>query len=125
MAKKASIRTCIACNTSSDKRSLVRFVRTPEGDIAFDASGKSAGRVQSPAVRLLVEREQEIAAFEAKADFKVTAIFTHEGETIKAELPERFATEEAARMHLQKAIMTQYLEVLELRIKFNQKDAKE
>jgi predicted RNA-binding protein YlxR (DUF448 family) len=44
MAKKASIRTCIACNTSSDKRSLVRFVRTPEGDIAFDASGKSAGR---------------------------------------------------------------------------------
>ena len=35
------------------------------------------------------------------------------------------ATEEAARLHLQKAIMVQYLEVLELRIKFNQKDAKE
>lgn len=63
--------------------------------------GKSAGRVQSPAVRLLVEREQEIAAFEAKADFKVTAIFTHEGETIKAELPERFATEETARSFLE------------------------
>lgn len=59
--------------------------------------GKSAGRVQSPAVRLLVEREQEIAKFDTKADFKVTALFTHDGEELKAELPERFDTEDAAR----------------------------
>lgn len=44
MAKKASIRTCIACNASSDKRALVRFVRTGAGKVAFDPSGKSAGR---------------------------------------------------------------------------------
>ena len=35
--------------------------------------GKSAGRVQSPAVRLLVEREREIEAFEGSFEFKVVA----------------------------------------------------
>ena len=37
--------------------------------------GKSAGRVQSPAVRLIVEREREIRAFESSFQFKVTAEF--------------------------------------------------
>lgn len=58
--------------------------------------GKSAGRVQSPAVRLLVEREREIRAFETSFQFKVTALFTHDGEEIKAELPQRFDTEKEA-----------------------------
>ena len=38
--------------------------------------GKSAGRVQSPAVRLLVEREREIAAFESSSVFKVSGEFS-------------------------------------------------
>ena len=58
--------------------------------------GKSAGRVQSPAVRLLVEREREIQAFESSAQFKVTAQFTGDGETYAAELPQRFDTETEA-----------------------------
>ena len=58
--------------------------------------GKSAGRVQSPAVRLLVEREREIAAFEGSSEFKATAIFVHKGEEVKAELKQRFATEQEA-----------------------------
>ena len=58
--------------------------------------GKSAGRVQSPAVKLLVEREREIQAFEGSFQFKVTAEFTHEGATVKAELPQRFDTEKEA-----------------------------
>ena len=62
--------------------------------------GKSAGRVQSPAVRLLVEREREIQAFEGNFQFKVTAEFTHEGVTVKAELPQRFDTEEEAQKFL-------------------------
>ena len=37
--------------------------------------GKSAGRVQSPAVRLIVEREREIRAFESSFQFKITAEF--------------------------------------------------
>jgi len=63
--------------------------------------GKSAGRVQSPAVRLLVEREREIAAFESSFQFKVTAVFTHNGNEIKAELPQRFDTEEEAQKFLE------------------------
>ncbi|QQS19375.1 type I DNA topoisomerase [Candidatus Saccharibacteria bacterium] len=58
--------------------------------------GKSAGRVQSPAVKLLVEREREIQAFESTAQFKITAEFTHGSETFSAELPKRFDTEQEA-----------------------------
>lgn len=63
--------------------------------------GKSAGRVQSPAVRLLVEREREIEKFEGSFQFKVTAVFMHKGEEIKAELPHRFDTEEEAQAFLE------------------------
>ena len=62
--------------------------------------GKSAGRVQSPAVRLLVEREREIQAFEGNFQFRVTAEFTHDGATVKAELPQRFDTEAEAQSFL-------------------------
>lgn len=63
--------------------------------------GKSAGRVQSPAVRLLVEREREIAAFAGSSQFKVSAAFVHEGEEFKAELKNRFDTEDEARAFLE------------------------
>jgi len=63
--------------------------------------GKSAGRVQSPAVRLLVEREREIQDFAGSFQFKVTAEFTHQGATVKAELPQRFDTEEEAHAFLE------------------------
>ncbi len=58
----------------------------------------SAGRVQSVAVRLIVEREREINSFTAESDFRITAEFTKKGhtKTIKAELPQRFKTEEQA-----------------------------
>lgn len=63
--------------------------------------GKSAGRVQSPAVRLLVEREREIQAFEGAYQFKVTAEFTHNGAAVKADLPQRFDTEADAQTFLE------------------------
>ena len=60
----------------------------------------SAGRVQSVAVRLIVEREREIAAFPSEPSFKVTAIIIKEdnGKTheIKAELDHRFKNEKEA-----------------------------
>ena len=62
--------------------------------------GKSAGRVQSPAVRLLVEREREIQKFEGSFTFKVTAEFMHNRELVKAELPDRFDTEAEAASFL-------------------------
>ena len=62
--------------------------------------GKSAGRVQSPAVRLLVEREREIMKFEGSSQFKVTAIFIHDNQEFKAELNQKFDSEEAAHEFL-------------------------
>lgn len=59
--------------------------------------GKSAGRVQSPAVRLLVEREREINAFSSTSDYKVTAEFGTGSPPLKAELDARLATEQDAR----------------------------
>ncbi len=37
-------RTCIGCRTATEKRSLLRVVRTPEGDVRIDTSGKMPGR---------------------------------------------------------------------------------
>ncbi|MCL1932823.1 MAG: type I DNA topoisomerase [Candidatus Azobacteroides sp.] len=63
----------------------------------------SAGRVQSVAVRLIVEREREINQFHSEAYFKVTAVFVlPDGKTLlKAELNKRFQTEEEARAFLE------------------------
>ena len=66
--------------------------------------GKSAGRVQSPAVRLLVEREREIEAFNGSFTFKIVAEFTHDSDTIRAELPDKFKTEAEANEFLQSLI---------------------
>ncbi len=61
----------------------------------------SAGRVQSVAVRLIVEREREIQAFNAEPYFRVTAVFTVDGAEMKAELDKRFSTHEEALAFLE------------------------
>lgn len=67
--------------------------------------GKSAGRVQSPALRLIVERERDIDAFIPKITFKVSAEFTlTDGTEMKAELPKRFDTEAEAMDFLRSLI---------------------
>lgn len=38
------IRTCVACRTAMPKRGLMRVVRTPEGGVLVDHTGKMAGR---------------------------------------------------------------------------------
>ncbi|MEI6237291.1 MAG: type I DNA topoisomerase [Candidatus Saccharibacteria bacterium] len=55
--------------------------------------GLSAGRVQSAAVKLIVDREREILAFEPKNSFKITATIEVENEQIQAELNERLKDE--------------------------------
>jgi DNA topoisomerase-1 len=65
--------------------------------------GLSAGRVQSVAVRLIVEREQEIRDFLTQSSFKVTAHFVLEkGKTLHAELNERFENETTTTQFLEK-----------------------
>jgi len=63
----------------------------------------SAGRVQSVAVRLIVEREREIKNFQSTSAFKVAALFIVGGKAVlKAELDNRFKTETEANAFLEK-----------------------
>ena len=60
--------------------------------------GLSAGRVQSVAVRLIVERERQIEVFKPIASFRIVAEFTNNtGSKFKAKLPKNFKTEKEAR----------------------------
>lgn len=62
----------------------------------------SAGRVQSVAVRLIVEREREIQNFKSSSSFKISAFFKSGNSVIKAELDKRFNTESEAQVFLNK-----------------------
>lgn len=67
----------------------------------------SAGRVQSVAVRLIVERERDINRFQAEPAFKIVALFltgTTKSTRFKAELPQRFSTVEDAQSFLKACI---------------------
>ena len=71
--------------------------------------GLSAGRVQSVAVRLLVEREREINSFESKVYFKVVGQFINkDGRSFKAEFNSRLDTLEDAQLFLQKCTAARF-----------------
>ncbi len=67
----------------------------------------SAGRVQSVAVRIIVEREREINAFKSESSYRVVADFVTESKgkkyTFTAELSKRFNTQKEAESFLTKA----------------------
>ena len=70
----------------------------------------SAGRVQSVALRLIVDREKEIMAFRPEPFYRVEGTFTPEGATtrLKALLEEKFDREDEARRFLQDSIGASY-----------------
>ena len=69
----------------------------------------SAGRVQSVAVRLIVEREREIQRFEGEDSYRVTAVFqTEQGQELKAELNKRFSTMQAAEDFLKQCAKAKF-----------------
>ncbi|NNG25926.1 MAG: type I DNA topoisomerase [Ignavibacteriaceae bacterium] len=76
--------------------------------------GLSAGRVQSVAVRLIVEREREIDSFTSQSRFKVTAVFIVDDEKgnetqFKAEVPNYFSTEDEAKEFLEKCKTAEFV----------------
>lgn len=86
-------------NAQQARRLLDRLVGFELSPILWKkiATGLSAGRVQSVAVRLVVEREREIENFNTKSSFKVSAIFDlGKGKQLAADLPEKFDTEKEA-----------------------------
>lgn len=72
----------------------------------------SAGRVQSVAVRLIVEREEEIKNFQQTSAYRITAQFSflQDGQeySIAAEMPNRFDTEAEARAFVESCIGASY-----------------
>ncbi|MFN8205835.1 MAG: type I DNA topoisomerase [Bacteroidales bacterium] len=73
----------------------------------------SAGRVQSVAVRLLVEREREVTAFKSTFQFRVVAVFEVPGKdgkksSFKAELPTRFNTLKETHAFLEKCMNAEF-----------------
>jgi len=67
-------------------------------------AGLSAGRVQSVAVRLIVEREREIKEHQAESSYKISAIFTVDGHELKADLADKIPLKDDARKFLENCV---------------------
>jgi DNA topoisomerase I len=94
-------------NAQQARRILDRLVGFELSPILWKKikTGLSAGRVQSVAVRMVVEREREVDRFTAKSSYKITALFDLEkGKSLVAELPEKFDTEEEANKFIQACV---------------------
>lgn len=93
-------------NAQQARRVLDRIVGFEMSPVLWKKvkTGLSAGRVQSVAVRLVVEREQEIRNFKPTSSFKVEGVFTNaEKQEIVAKLKKDFAQEKEAEAFLEKS----------------------
>lgn len=98
-------------NAQQARRILDRLVGFELSPILWKKikTGLSAGRVQSVAVKLVVEREREIDKFSIESFYKVTAEFNIEkGIILKADLARRLKTEEETNEFLQSCIDASY-----------------
>ncbi len=102
-------------NAQQARRVLDRLVGFELSGILWrKVKGKlSAGRVQSVAVKLIVEREREIQRFQTKSFFKITAQFNVQNEQgkmvrLKAQMPTQFDSEQDAHTFLTNCIGAEY-----------------
>lgn len=98
-------------NAQQARRVLDRLVGFELSPILWKKikTGLSAGRVQSVAVRLIVDREREIDKFQVKSAFRVTALFeVGKGRKLSAELSDRFDTEAEAQAFLNSCIGAEF-----------------
>ncbi|GGP04100.1 DNA topoisomerase 1 [Cloacibacterium rupense] len=93
-------------NAQQARRVLDRIVGFEMSPVLWKKvkTGLSAGRVQSVAVRLVVEREQEIRNFKSSSSYKVEGVFTNaEKQDISAKLKKDFTKEKEAEAFLEQS----------------------
>lgn len=78
MPKKTPMRMCVACRQMRPKKELVRIVRTPEGDVRLDTTGRANGRgaylcASTECLNRAVKTRALERALEAKLDGDVLA----------------------------------------------------
>lgn len=69
--KHLPMRTCVSCRETKSKRELLRIVRTPDGHVLIDATGKKSGRGAYLCARLSCW-EQAIKKKRLEQEFEVT-----------------------------------------------------
>jgi len=77
--KKIPMRRCIVSNEMKPKKEMLRIVKTPEGELAIDPTGKKNGRGAYVSMEPeLVEKAQKNRAFDKQFDMVVEAAFYKE-----------------------------------------------
>ena len=83
--KKIPMRMCVGCREMKEKRELIRVVRTPDGEVALDATGKKSGRGayvcrQTECLRRAIRQKQLERQLEITLTPEVTEALTAEME---------------------------------------------
>ncbi len=87
--KKIPMRMCVGCREMKEKRELIRVVRTPEGEVALDATGKRSGRGayvcrQAECLRRSIRQKQLERQLEITLTPEITKALTDEMERLSA-----------------------------------------
>ena len=86
--KKIPMRMCVGCREMKEKRELIRIVRTPEGEVALDATGKRSGRGayvcrQAECLRRSIRQKQLERQLEITLTPEITEALTAEMDRLK------------------------------------------
>ena len=87
--KKIPMRMCVGCREMMEKRELIRIVRTPEGEVVLDPTGKKSGRGayvcrQAECLRRSIRQKQLERQLEITMTPEITRALTEEMERLNA-----------------------------------------
>ena len=88
--KKIPMRMCVGCREMKEKRDLIRVVRTPEGEVALDPTGKRSGRGayvcrQAECLRRAIRQKQLDRQLEITLTPEITGALTAEMERLNTD----------------------------------------
>ena len=88
--KKIPMRMCVGCREMKEKRELIRVVRTPEGEVALDPTGKRSGRGayvcrQAECLRRAIRQKQLDRQLEITLTPEITGALTAEMERLNTD----------------------------------------